>query len=619
MFDSCSLSTGQVEKLRISIAIRRLTWAAGLLIAFVPGCMKVAFAADGSPPTFSKEVAPILFKHCAGCHRPGEIGSSLSLLSYDAARASAESIKQKVQRHEMPPWPADPARSMKFRNDPSLSPHDIDTLVAWVEAGAPKGNDADLPPLPTFPQGWLHPKGLAPDLVIPLPEFHIPATGEIPYVSQLVKVPFSEDKWVVAMQVRPGNRSLVHHMAITEVALDPGVTPENLDQFKRVARQLGLPGGSVGSRPAVADPANPAEYDMLGVYTPGTTLEMYGDGSAKVLKGGSNMYLKFNIHYQTTGNPETDQSRLAFWFQPQPPEHQMFRVPASGETIIADGKELLTDAPGQKAEGTDLVIPPIPPYAENYELIGITAYPQPVTIYQVQPHAHLRGKDFKYTVVYPDGREETILTVPKYDFHWQLAYQLDEPLKLPAGSKLVVTAHYDNSLKNEHLMHHHGGSDAVHNLGPDKEVHFREANQSWDEMFTPFIQYSIDGPSKPPSPQGEQNEHTIARQGNAPERQDILEIAAVVGCPDRSSSGTWILTNGSDPVVSQTQTTSLAELKVAATKPLGNHPYELLGVTAFSPSSGKALKVAVKGVLIQEGKSSRLNVTSLQMVGSSCP
>ncbi len=119
-------------------------------------------------------------------------------------------------------------------------------------------------------------------------------------------------------------------------------------------------------------------------------------------------------------------------------------MPASGETIIADGRQLLTDAPGEKAEGTSVAIPPIPPFAENYEVIGITAYTEPVTIYQLHPHAHLRGKDFKYVVVFPDGREETLLSVPKYDFHWQLAYELDTPLKVPTGSKLIVTAHHDN-------------------------------------------------------------------------------------------------------------------------------------------------------------------------------
>jgi hypothetical protein len=166
---------------------------------------------------------------------------------------------------------------------------------------------------------------------------------------------------------------------------------------------------------------------MLGVYTPGTTFEAYGPDSAKLLRGGKNMYLNFNIHYQTTGKPEKDASTLGFWFQSDPPKHQLLRVPASGETILAGGKELLTDASGPKAEGTSVAIPPIPAYAENYELVGITAYREPVTIYQFQPHAHLRGKDFRYAVVYPDGREESVLNVSHYDFHWQLAYELETP------------------------------------------------------------------------------------------------------------------------------------------------------------------------------------------------
>jgi hypothetical protein len=571
-------------------------WLAGAVTASVLGFRAIPSATDAPAPTFSKEVAPILYKHCANCHRPGEIGSAVSLLSYDTARPWAESIKGKVLRREMPPWPADPNGSMKFRNDPRLSQQEIDTLVAWVNAGTPKGNDADLPPLPSISQGWLYAKGLAPDLVIRLPEFHLPATGEIPYVRYLAKLPVSEDKWVVALQVLPSNRALVHHMAITEVVLDDGLTPADLDKLALVAQQVDFPNRSIGSRPAVADPANAGEYDMLGVYTPGTTFETYGEGSAKLLKGGKNMYLNFNIHYQANGKPETDRPALALWFQPDPPKHQLFRVPASGGTIIADGRELPTDAPGQKAEGTSVAIPPIPAYAQNYEVIGITAYTEPVTIYQLQPHAHLRGKDFKYAVVYPDGREESVLSVPKYDFHWQLAYELEKPLKLPAGSKLVVTAHYDNSLKNEALQHHHDASDTAHNIGPDRAVYFREANQSWDEMFTPFIQYSID----------------THREQNA------LDIAEVVGCLEQGPSGSWMLTNASEPIVSDSQPTSMAALKAAVARPLGNQQDQLLGVGAFNPSSHKGQKTAVKGVLIKEGKESRLNVTSLQAVASTC-
>jgi hypothetical protein len=590
--------------------ISAFMWIANTVTVLALGFLAIASAADTTAPTFDKDVAPILFKNCAKCHRPGEIASAVSFLAYDTARPWAKAIKQKVLLREMPPWPADPNGSVKFRNDARLSQQDIDTLVAWVNAGAPKGNDADLPPMPKFAEGWLHPKGLAPDVVLSLQEFQAPAKGEIPYIRYLIKVPFSEDKWVVASQTLPSNRSLVHHMAITELALNAGVTPAVLDAFALVARQLGFSNGSGATRPAVVAPGNSAVFDMLGVYTPGTTFEMYEDGSAKLLKGGKDFYLDFNIHYQTTGKPEKDRSMIGFWFQPGPPTHQLFRVPASGETIIADGRELLADAPGEKAEGTRTAIPPIPPYAENYELIGITAYTEPVTIYQLQPHAHLRGKDFTYAVVYPDGREQTLLSVPKYDFHWQLAYELDTPLKLPAGSKLVVTAHYDNSPNNKY------------NPGPEKQVYFREENQSWDEMFTPFIQYTIDNQDltqlpKAAAPQHGQNEKTNAGQPEEQREQNVLDLAEVVGCLEQGPSGTWGLTNASDPVVSKTQATSLLALK-AADKPLGNRRYQLLGVSVFNPSVHKGEKMAVKGVLIKDAKESPLNVTSLQMVAATC-
>ena len=538
-------------------------------------------------PTYSKEVAPILIQHCAVCHRSGQIAAAVPLLSYETARPWAKAIKQKVLLREMPPWPADPKASLKFRNDARLSQRDIDTLVAWVEAGAPQGNVRDLPPIPQFEDGWLHPQGLKPDLVISMPgEFQLPATGEIPYVRFLAKVPFAGDKWVVASQAQPSNPAVVHHMAITEVIRDDPNNPLML-----LSRQLGLSGGLAMTRPAVTAPENSAVFDMLGVYTPGTTFEMYGDGSAKLLRGGENMYLNFNIHYQTTGKPEKDRSAIAFWFQPGPPKHQLFRVPASGETILVQGKELLTDTPGLKAEGTHVVIPPIPPNAPNYEVIGVTAFTEPVTIYQFQPHAHLRGKDFKYAVVFPDGRQETALSVPKYNFNWQLAYDLATPLKLPAGSKLIVTAHYDNSRNNPY------------NPAPEKPVYFRAQNQSWDEMFTPFIQYSIDSRdlTKPAEP------------GQAP-----LEIAEVAGCLESGSDQSWILTKATAPLVSMTQATSSMDIKNAEARPLGDQQYELLGADVFDPSTRQAQAVVVKGVLIKDAKHGRLNVTSLQPLAERC-
>jgi hypothetical protein len=582
-----------------------LTWIVILIALFAPGFPEIGFAGGETAPTFTHDVAPILFKNCVRCHQTGELASRVPLISYDTVQPWAELIKKKVVTREMPPWPADPARSLKFRNDARLSQLDIDIIVAWVNAGAPRGNDAGLPPRPKYEEGWMHPLGLKPDLVISLPgDIHIPAKGEIPYVRILVKVPFADDRWVVASQTRAGNPAVVHHMALTEIALPDGMTPSMLDQLEPSVRSRLL------NSFAVRTPSELRQPDMLGIYTPGSTLEIYPEGSAKLLKGGKNMYLIFNIHYQTTGAPETDRSSIALWFRTGPPEHQLFRVNGAGETIIANGKELLSDVPGTKAEGTHVVIPPIAPLADNYELIGVTGYPEPVTIYQFQPHAHHRGKDFTYTVVYPDGREQTLLSVPKYDHRWQIAYELETPLKLPAGSKLVVTAHYDNSRMN------------MHNPAPEQAVYFRDMNQSWDEMFTPFVQYSIDSqdPARPPitgledSQDGKVN---TAQQREGTENRALM-IAEVVGCLETNPAGEWLLTNASEPTVSETQATSSVALKAAESKPLGSQRYHLLGTRVFVPSGHQGEKVAVKGIFITNPNNIAINVTSLQTVGTNC-
>ena len=207
-----------------------------------------------------------------------------------------------------------------------------------------------------------------------------------------------------------------------------------------------------------------------------------------------------------------------------------------------------------------------------------------------------------------------------------MAYDLETPLKLPAGSKLVVTAHYDNSVNNELLMHHHGNkdSDPAHNPGPDKEVHFRDQNQSWDEMFSPFIQYSVDSedpthPVRTAQPQKGTSGKTDAAQTPEEEsRKGGLHIVALVGCLEQSAPGTWRLTHASDPVVSRTQATSMAELKEEAARPLGMQQFELLGIRFFNPTSHKGEKIAVKGVLIKDTNLNRVNVTSLQTLASTC-
>ena len=550
-------------------------------------------------PTFITDVAPVLDRHCVRCHRPDGSAPAVSLVSYGAAKLWAASIKQNVLDRKMPPWPVDPEHSVKLRNDPRLSQPDIDTLVGWVDAGAVRGEGID-PALPSSNRGWLHPQGIAPDAVVALPEYSLPASGEIPYVVRRVKVQFAEDKWIVAMQVRPGNEALVHHMGITEIALGEGLSLEQADAFAALAVQMGMPDGSAATtHPAVTDPSDPDSYDMLGVYTPGTTFESFRDGGGKLLKAGGNYYLNFNIHYTPIGVAATDRSQLALWFANKPVAHQLFRLPAAVETVVVNGRQLLSDDPGTKAEGTDVPIPPIPRYAENFEVIGSTAYTQPVTLYQLQPHAHMRGKDFTYSVVFPDGRERTLLTIPQYDFHWQLAYELETPLRLPPGSKLIVTAHYDNSTNNPHLRNL-GGGDLARNCGPDKEAYFRKQNQTWNEMFSPLAQYSLDGSTVGPG------------SGKHP----ALSLVEVAGCL-AGEPGAWQLQNAGDPRITQTQSTSAAE-RDAHRSSLGSRQFDLLGARIFGPDKLAGHAVVVKGVLIGSGSSARINLTSLQSVAGTC-
>lgn len=453
-----------------------LACTVGIVLVLVSPAMAVAGEAT---PSFAKDVAPILYKNCVTCHRPGEV-APMSLLTYQAARPWAKAIKEKVVSREMPPWHAD-SSGLAFRNDRRLSQEEINTIVAWVDAGAPKGDDADLPPAPAFAEGWEHPSR-SPDLIVPMPvEYEIPADGAIPYVNFHAKVPLTADAFAEAVETRPGNRAAVHHITVNpmEFKQPPAPGPE--------FAPVGATAGNRGRENAVSR----RQSSILGLFTPGQGFEQFPAGSGLRVKGGPTTYFRFNMHYQLTGKPETDRSAVGIWLHRDPIQFEMIRNGGIEGTVLAEGTELVDGTPGQKATGTYAVIPNIPPRAANYKVVGVTPFEEARTIYQFNPHAHLRGKDFTYRVIYPDGQERTLLHVPAYDFNWQMIYQLETPLQVPAGSKLVITAHYDNSLKNKY------------NPGPEKEVIWAE--QSWEEMFVPFIMYSIDATERPkPTTQDQQ-------------------------------------------------------------------------------------------------------------------
>lgn len=406
-------------------------------------------------PTFTRHVAPILYRNCVTCHRPGEI-APMSLLTYKDARPWAKSIRDEVGDGTMPPWHADPKHG-RFANDRSLSAADKATILRWANGGAPEGDPKDLPPAPRLADGWTIGE---PDLVLTMAEpYAVPADGFIEYEYIEIPTNLTEDKWVQAFEVRPGNRAVVHHVIAT--ARPP--QPERRPAAFRAAPGMGVPAGQTGG-PREADgqerPRGVSRYPRpratgasIGGFAPGTQAHVYPEGTALLLRAGSTIVLQ--MHYTASGKDETDRTSVGIRFAPAPPKEEL-RI-----TSLANGR---------------LRIPPgDPDYAISAEMTTTAD----VTLRQILPHTHLRGKSWQYSVTYPDGRSEIVLSVPKYDFNWQTSYVFAEPLRLPKGTKVVAVAHYDNSAANRS------------NPDPKKEVLW--GDQTWEEMmFTSFV-YSIDG------------------------------------------------------------------------------------------------------------------------------
>ena len=417
--------------------------------------------------SFGKDVAPILYAKCAMCHRPGEV-APMSLTSYDEVRPWARAIKNKVVAHQMPPWYAEGEHG-KWRNDRRLSQAEIDKIVAWVDAGAPRGNDSDVPALPPLAKGWNGPNGTPPDLIIEAPELRVPADGESPWQYVYAKLPFQGDVWIAAAQVVPGNRAVVHHVMVTSATLPPDTV---LDAEGRVkVPQAGAPRATQAGASSFGNGA------FNGAWEPGLDAAVsYGPGAAERISG---THLLFNLHYQANGHETTDKTRVGIWLQKGPVTHATTGpgVGLGSETFIANGTELTGRLTAQVTQdvlppGTKTV-PNIPAGADNYRLTAVLPIREEMVLYSIQPHMHLRGKSMKYTAVYPDGREEELLNVPHYDFNWQIVYEFAKPVTLAAGTTVRVEAAWDNSTKNKY------------NPRPGQEVFWGE--QSWDEMFSPTL------------------------------------------------------------------------------------------------------------------------------------
>jgi hypothetical protein len=472
---------------------RFMTASAGVLLGAILTAGGVAAAETaGAVPTFNNDVAPILYRNCVRCHRPNQI-APMSLLSYQEARPWAKAIKEKVRAREMPPWFADP-RFGHFTNDKSLTQAEVDTIAAWVDAGAPQGSGFP-PPLPRFSDaGWNHPSGRDPDVIAQLPvEWKIAAEGEVPNFNLYAPMPFSEAKVAEAVQVLPGNVAATHHIIVDVVNLPRGGT---------LGTGPAWPGGPVTSNVAVAaepgatfdnreDASAAAGMGMLGFggYVPGGEVRVAPPGRGLLVRADLYKHIKWNLHYQATGRPETARPAVGIWWQKGPVTS--VEQGARFLTQISESKPLMARA-GAKAIFFNELLAPIPPYDANWTVTGVAAIRDDVTLHGFGVHMHLRGKSMTYVVTYPDGREEVLLHVPNYDFNWQLPYELMQPVKVPAGSTIKAIAVYDNSAAKRM------------NPAPNKEVYWSE--QSWDDMFLPSARFTVDKLARQPqtSNQGQQ-------------------------------------------------------------------------------------------------------------------
>ena len=395
-------------------------------------------AANPSKVTFAKDVAPIVQQHCQGCHRPGE-GAPFSMLTYEDLRPWASEMKRMVQQRAMPPWFED-GHTEQFENNRSLTQAQIDTIVAWVNAGAPKGDPKDLPPPRQFVQGWAIPK---PDVVFQLPRpFSIPDSGILEYQYVILPTGFTKDTWVQYVEAAPTDRSVVHH--IVAYVRRPGSNYFK-DQPKGVFFEA--PPAKTGAK---ADPDD-VPSDWLVGYAPGQPPDIFDHGQAKLVPAGSDIVLE--VHYMPEGKATTDQSSVGLVLAKAPPKERVMTLSAVNETFK------------------------IPPGDPNYRVDSSFTVRHDVTLLGMHPHMHTRGKDMEYRLVFPNGETRTILNVPHYNWHWQLWYNLAKPIALPKGTKIECTAHFDNSANNSE------------NPDPTKTVIWGQ--QSFDEMMVCFFNFAF--------------------------------------------------------------------------------------------------------------------------------
>jgi peroxiredoxin len=360
--------------------------------------------------TYTDQISRLMQKHCVRCHREGQ-SAPFALTSYEETAAWAETMLEVIGDGRMPPWHANPEFG-HFSNDAHMSAEEKQLFRQWVDNGMPEGKASKLPPPLQFIEGWQIP---APDQTYKMPtKFTVAPQGVVPYAYVVVNEATKEDMWVQAAEVRPGNYAVVHH------AIAFFVPPER--EFK---------------------PGDPL-FNSIGTYAPGMPPMNWPKGYARFVPKGSKII--FQMHYTPNGTLHTDQSEVGLVYA-KPAE-----VKKEVKYVIAINTRF--NIPAEDA---------------NHHVASKFEFREDMVLHSLLPHMHLRGKAFRFTATYPDGKQEVLLDVPKYDFNWQNSYDLAEKKLMPQGTVVNCDAYFDNSADN--LM----------NPDPSKAVHW--GDQSWDEMM----------------------------------------------------------------------------------------------------------------------------------------
>jgi len=390
----------------------------------------------------------------------------MSLLSYSEAKPWAAAIREAVVLRKMPPWKADP-KVGHWSNDPSLTEAEIATIKAWVDGGKPEGDPREAPKQPVFTDGWRAGK---PDAIITIPKYELGPKGADEYAYITVPTNFTEDRWVISAELRPGNRKVVHHAHAFVIDAEPAAKPQGAttvkpDPAKEYAEWLTVKEGSLSwirpEAPVIDDGCARDDNgllpgskqgdlaNLLASYLPGRAPDVYPEGTARLVKAGSK--INFQIHYSRSGKVEYDETSVGLIFAKTPPGTVARRIDLGNHLFM------------------------IPAGDASHEVTECHTLTKDLYITSLTPHMHLRGKSMKIQATYPDGHVETLLNVPDYNFNWQITYRVRDPIFIPKGTRIKIDGVFDNSANNP--------------LNPDPKKQVRWGAASETEMMDGWIEY----------------------------------------------------------------------------------------------------------------------------------